>query len=199
MRRTIAKPLILAATMLVLGAPPAQASSGAVIRDCSEDGVLDKHYSQRELAGALDNLPSDLDEYTDCRSVIRHAQLSGARGKGGKKRGVLSLVDTTAPPSHDEQRKLDQSSGPGGPVPIGGKPIRPGATGAPFDAAGLGTDLPSSVLAALIGLAAAMLSGTLFAIRRRWPGAWEIAVATVGAPIKGFGERLKRGISRFRR
>jgi hypothetical protein len=196
MRRTIAKPLILAAAMLVLGSTPAQASSSDAIRDCSEDGVLDKRYSQRELAGALDDLPSDLDEYTDCRTVIRRAQLSGAHGRREKDPGVLGQVDRAAPPRHDEQRKLDQASGLAGPVPIGGKTIRPGAR---FTAAGVGSDLPSSVLAALIGLGAAMLSGALFAVRRRWPGAWEVAAATVGGPIKAIRERLRRGISRFRR
>jgi hypothetical protein len=197
MPRTIGKPLILAAAMLVLWASPAQASSGDVIRDCSEDGMLNKRYSQRELAGALDNLPSDLDEYTDCRTVIRRAQLSGSHGRRDKDPGVLSLVDKAAPPSHNERRELDRASGVAGPVPIGGKAIKPGGT--PLRAAGVGADLPSYVLAWLIGLGAAMLCGALLAFRRRWPGAWEVAAATVGGSMKALRERLRRGISRFRR
>jgi len=197
MRRTIAKPLILAAAMLVLATSPVQASSGDVIRDCSEDGVLNKRYSQRELSGALDNLPSDLDEYTDCRTVIRRAQLSGAHGRRDKDPGVLSLVDKASPPSQHEQRELDRAAGIAGPVPIGGRSIRPGGT--PLRAAGLGVDLPSYVLASLIGLGAAMLCGALFAARRRWPGAWEVAAATVGGRMRVVRERLRRGISRFRR
>ena len=133
---------------------PAQASSGDVIRDCSEDGSLEGSYSQGELAGALDNLPSDLDEYTDCRTVIRRAQLAGAKGKGeGTPQGVVSRVDHSAPLNPDEQRSIDRGDrGSSEPVHIAGTPIRPGATGAPFAAAGLGTDLPTFVLAALVGL-----------------------------------------------
>ena len=58
------------------------ASAAAVIRDCSEDGVLDGNTPSREIEKALEQLPSDLDEYTDCRSVIRGAQLAVAKGKG---------------------------------------------------------------------------------------------------------------------
>jgi hypothetical protein len=196
----IARALPIAAAVLLLAPLPAHASAGDVIRDCSEDGVLDKHYSQRELTGALDNLPSDLDEYTDCRTVIRRAQLAGAGGKrGGAHPGVLGRVDQNAPVNRNEQRSIDQAAGSSEPVHIGGRPIRPGAGGAPFAAAGLGTDLPTYVLAALIGLGAAMLSGAVYAVRRRWPEAWRTAGASVGSPIRRIGDGVRRGISRFRR
>jgi hypothetical protein len=174
MHTPIAKALSIAAALVLLAPLPAQASSGDVIRDCSEDGSLDRHYSQRELAGALDNLPSDLDEYTDCRTIIRRAQLAGAKGKrGGTARGVISRVDHSAPINADEQRSIERATrGSSKSVHIAGKPIRPGATGAQFAAAGLGTDLPAYVLAALIGLGLAMLSGATFAVQRRWPNAW---------------------------
>ena len=98
MHTPIARALLVAAALALLATAPAQASSGDVIRDCSEDGSLEGHYSQGELVGALDNLPSDIDEYTDCRTVIRRAQLAGAKGKGkGKPQGVVSRVDHSAP------------------------------------------------------------------------------------------------------
>jgi hypothetical protein len=200
MHTPIARALPVAAALLLLVPVPAQASSGDVIRDCSEDGSLEGNYSQGELSGALDNLPSDIDEYTDCRTVIRRAQLAGAKGRGkGGPEGVISRVDS-APVNPDEQRSIDRATrGKSEPVHIAGRPIRPGATGAAFAAAGLGTDLPTYVLAALVGLGLAMLAGGAFAVQRRWPNAWRAAGASAGSPIRRLGEGVRRGISRFRR
>jgi hypothetical protein len=186
--------------MLLVAPLPAHASAGDVIRDCSEDGTLDRSYSQKELSGALDQLPSDLDEYTDCRTVIRRAQLAGAKGDHkNKEKGLLGRVNRSAPVNPDEQRHIDQASGSSGTVHIGGRPIKPGASGAPFATAGLGTDIPSYMLVALIGLGTAMLAGTVFAVRRRWPDAWRTAGTSVGSPIRRLSDGVRRGITRFRR
>lgn len=62
----------------------ALASPSEVIKDCAKDSKLDKSYSQADLAAALKQLPADVDEYTDCRDVIRRAQLgAGSSGGGG--------------------------------------------------------------------------------------------------------------------
>ena len=87
-----------------------------MIRDCSEDGVLNGKYSQSELDGALEQLPSDLDEYTDCRSVIRRAQLGSA---GNKRRAraqafAAERVDAASPPDGSEQQEIDKAAGSGG-------------------------------------------------------------------------------------
>jgi hypothetical protein len=197
----VARALLVATVLVVLAPVPARASSMEVIRDCSEDGSLEKHYSQKELAGALNNLPSDLDEYTDCRTVIRRAQLAGARGKrGDTPKGVVSRVDKKAPINREEEQSIEKAArGSSKSVHIDGKPIRPGATGAPFATAGLGTDLPTYVLAALIGLGLAMLSGAGFAVQRRWPRAWRTVGTSVGSPIRRMGDGVRRGISRIRR
>src|SRR3954451_12885954 len=108
------KHLALAALALAILAPAASGSAKDVIRDCSEDGVLNGHYSHSELAKALDQLPSDLDEYTDCRAVIREAELRSANKKGAK--GVSGGVDTTSPPSADEQKKINDAAKSAGPV-----------------------------------------------------------------------------------
>src|SRR5919198_1552934 len=159
----------IAVSLFVAGAlaPGAFGSPGGVIRDCSEDGVLNGHYSHSDLTKALDQLPSDLDEYTDCRAVIRSAQLrSAGKHGGGRGPGIVGKVNAGAPPSSDEQRKIAQAAGAGGSVKIGGKGVRPGASGAPFKAAGLGTDLPTMVLIVLIALGAAMAGAAALAIQR---------------------------------
>src|SRR3954465_11346936 len=83
MRRLL--PLLIAVFLLPTAA--AFASGGKVIRDCTDDGRLQGHYSQKDLRDALSSLPSDIDEYTDCRDVIRRAAFGGAGGSGGGGRG----------------------------------------------------------------------------------------------------------------
>ena len=180
----------------LLAAPSAHAAAIDVIRDCSEDGSLDRSYSQDDLSGALRQLPSDLDEYTDCRSVIRNAQLAGAHGKGNKgaRASAAGRVNAASPPSPDEQQKLSHAAESGGSVKIGGKPLSPGAQGAPLAATGLGTDLPTSMLLLLIALGVLMVAGAALAIQRRWPH----ALQTAGAPFRRIFDGVRRGISRRR-
>src|SRR3954471_14908290 len=64
------------ALCLLAGAAPALASGNAVIKDCVRNGRLTKQYSQQEYRDALARMPTDVDEYTNCRDLIRHAQLS---------------------------------------------------------------------------------------------------------------------------
>jgi hypothetical protein len=165
-----------------------------VIRDCSEDGVLNGHYSHSDLTKALDKLPSDIDEYTDCRSVIRSAQLASAhKGKGGPR------VDTTQPNPDEEKQLKDASRGGGGPLEVGGKNVVPGAGGASFKTAGFGTDLPPLVLAVLVCMALAGLAASAFALRRN-----PAAFARLGE-LPGMGglakilDRARDGVTRFRR
>jgi hypothetical protein len=78
---------ILAAALIALAVPAAvQASGFDVIRDCADDSDLDRKYSNSELRQARDNLPSDLDEYSDCREVINSA-ITGGGGGGGSDGG----------------------------------------------------------------------------------------------------------------
>jgi hypothetical protein len=184
--------LVLTALACAVFALPAFGSAQDVIRDCSEDGVLNHHYSHSELTKALAQLPSDIDEYTDCRAVIRSAQLRSAGGK----RGVPAGVDTTTPASANEQKKVDAAHS-NGPVQIGGKGVVPGASGAPAKAAGFGTDLPPLVLAVLIALGAAMIGAAVLTLQRH-PG-FARAGAPLVEPFRKAVTRVRDGISRFRR
>jgi hypothetical protein len=170
---------------------PAFGSGRDVIRDCSEDGVLNGNYTHAELEKALDQLPTDLDEYTDCRAVIRDAVLRAARkGKGGP--GVGSGVDTTSPPSADEQRKLNEATQSAGPVRIGGRNVTPG-----FRASGVGGELPPLVLAVLVALLGAMATAAVLAIKRHRPGF--ALPAPIAEPMRKFTNAVRDGIARFRR
>jgi len=78
---------ILAALLVACLALPAFASASGedVIRDCYDDGHIDGSYSQDDYQDAQDNIPGDVDQYSDCRDVIAQAQADGSRGSGGKK------------------------------------------------------------------------------------------------------------------
>ena len=77
MKRLIPHLLTIGALTLLALPANAFASADQVIRDCARDGKLDHNYSNSELRRARNNLPSDLDEYSDCRDVIASAIKGG--------------------------------------------------------------------------------------------------------------------------
>jgi hypothetical protein len=81
--------VIAVATVLALlgGAPPALASGTDVIRDCTDDEVMAKTYTQQEYRDALAKLPADADQYGDCRDIIARAQESSATKGGSRRKG----------------------------------------------------------------------------------------------------------------
>ena len=66
--------------VLLVTAASAQASGRDVLRDCADDEVLSKTYTQKEYREALSQLATDSSEYSDFESVIRRAQLEQAAG-----------------------------------------------------------------------------------------------------------------------
>ena len=80
--------LVLAATVLAALVPSgiALGSGEDVIRDCTDDEVMQKTYTQKEYRAALRELAADADQYGNCRDVILRAQqkaLAAGRGNGG--------------------------------------------------------------------------------------------------------------------
>ena len=183
--------LLLAAIVCALAvAAPALADSDDVIRDCYDDGKLDGSYTQEELDDAEDDLPSDVDEYSDCRQVIASAKARGGRGKRGGTGGVpgagfrgggtaggdpsLSTDSGAIAGSREDLNELNDLTGTRADeepkVPVGsGQPIQPaaGATSVGESA----NDMPTPLLAALIATAALGALGALFAAWRRRPQA----------------------------
>jgi hypothetical protein len=72
--------LVLLVALLLLPAASAMASGRDVLRDCADDEVLNKTYTQKEYRDALSELATDNSEYSDCERVIRRAQLEQAAG-----------------------------------------------------------------------------------------------------------------------
>jgi hypothetical protein len=77
------RPFIVLAALLSLAifASAAHASGRDVIRDCTDDEVLSKTYTQKEYKDALAQLGSDSDQYGDCRDILKAAQLKALRDR----------------------------------------------------------------------------------------------------------------------
>ena len=75
--------LLILATTLALLAPAASASASGldVIRDCTDDEVMSKTYTQKEYRDALRQFAADGDQYGNCRDVIRRAQAAALAGR----------------------------------------------------------------------------------------------------------------------
>src|SRR5690349_20289185 len=58
-------------------------STTQIPRDCADDGVMQGDYSPAELRKARQNIPTDTDEYTDCRDVLARALAAGVSSRGG--------------------------------------------------------------------------------------------------------------------
>ena len=69
----------------------ASASPRQVLNECNDDGALSQQYSNSDLRRALDNMPTDLAEYTDCEEIIGAAITGGSdkgQGRGSPGQGV---------------------------------------------------------------------------------------------------------------
>src|SRR5262249_41478916 len=126
------------------------------IRDCAQDGVLNKHYSQSDLQSALDNLPSDIDEYTDCRAVIRAAMGGGNGNTGGAPpNGIYTPSGAIAGSPADVQAlntvTANAAKGKVAAVKIGGQKVLPGNAGLSGVLGGLAgsNGMPGSLIAAI--------------------------------------------------
>jgi hypothetical protein len=164
----------------VLASPEvAQASPQGVIRDCAQDGKLDHQYSLSDLKKAEQQLPSDVDEYTNCRDVINQAEVAGSGGHAkASTHGAISGAGpgsggggNAAASANDVQALAHATKRAGGSAPtlsLGGQSVEPGGPGV-FRTAGTTNSLPTPILLALIAMALLTAGGGLVALGRRFP------------------------------
>ena len=167
--------LVMVLTLLV-AAPAAQAGTRAdIVADCFDDGKLDGNYTASQIRDARNNLPADVDQYSDCRDVLARALGgSGSRELGGGAGGALGgggggggSSGPLTPSGPGEQRALEAAAEAGGsrPVQVGDGTIVPGASG--FAAGATHSDLPPTLLVALILLGVVALAPIAPYVRRR--------------------------------
>jgi hypothetical protein len=184
-------PLVAALAALAL---PAAASADwhDVIQDCADDGKLDRHYSDGDLSQADKKIPTDINEYTDCRAVIAAARRTGGKGSSngpgagtgggaggsddpgattpsGAKGG--SAADVAALRTDTEQARRSKPS-----IQAGGGTVTPASSGL-NNVSGAANELPASLIVAIALLAGLCAVGGVVAARRRWP-------ALVRAPLR---------------
>jgi hypothetical protein len=166
--------LLIIGALAVLALPaPAFASADQVIRDCARDGQLDRHYSNAELRRARNNLPADLDEYSDCRDVIAAAIKGGSnRGLGAGSPGVggTNPAGEAAAKAHDKGDLAAIANGIAGKpsVEVGGEKLEPDSSGF-FNLGGAANDVPLPLLIALLLLCMVALASGVGALRERVP------------------------------
>jgi alkanesulfonate monooxygenase SsuD/methylene tetrahydromethanopterin reductase-like flavin-dependent oxidoreductase (luciferase family) len=71
---------VAATTALLAAASPAIAAESSATADCSAHGRLTRSYSTAQLNAALETMPADLQEYTNCYDVIKQALLAQIPG-----------------------------------------------------------------------------------------------------------------------
>jgi hypothetical protein len=158
-------------TVLFLAlAPAAGADVGATIISRCTHGQSISGFSPQAYRQALQELPTEVEEYSDCGNLIRQAELAAAGGGGGGGGGFAggpagSLV-APIPLTPAERSALKQAlkTSPA-PLRVDGALVRPGVV--PVDVASAVSSLPTPLLATLafILACALLLAGT--ALRNR--------------------------------
>lgn len=146
----------LALLLLAFATTAASADKGAQIIERCTHGQSLSGFSQQAYRRALQELPTEVEEYSDCANLIRHAQLAAAGGGGGG--GTGSGPSATATPlSPEDRRALSHLSKSGAaPLKIGDQQVDPGVIHANVSSAF--SSLPGPLLAMLALLLACALA-----------------------------------------
>jgi hypothetical protein len=182
-------PLAAAVAALALAATAA-ADYHRVIQDCADDGKFSQTYSQGDLRDADRHLPTDIREYTDCKSLIE-AELAKNRGGPGSTpggslgpktgyggvttpSGAAGTPDAVAALKH---ATADASQGKPS-TEANGEALIPAASGL-NSVPGAANALPSPLLAAIVAVIVLCALAGIAATWRRWP-------ALARAPLRRF-------------
>jgi len=167
--------LTLSGLFLLLAAPTASAGvREKILRECQE-GRITGDYTPGQLRDARKNIPTDIDEYSDCRDVLARAALTGRSAGGGGDGGASSAPGGILPGGGNrspatasdsaETAALDDARLRNSPLAIGDEQVIPGAAGFADTAARHG--LPTTVLVVLILVGLCALVAMIPSTRRR--------------------------------
>jgi cobalamin biosynthesis Mg chelatase CobN len=184
MRRLNPLIVILAAIVVPLGAllmaaPALASTSGTIYKECEQNGQVTGHFTAAQLKAALNGLPSEVSEYSDCQDLIQQALVrvsstgggshtgsgkghaSGAKGGGGGPGKGSGQTGKTG--SSTAKNGRSARNGGGNAATLAGSGIRSGST----ESSGSSSSLPVALIVVLILLALTAVSGGVVAIRRR--------------------------------
>jgi hypothetical protein len=156
----LVKPVAMSALLVSLAAPAANADVGSTIISRCTHGESLSGFSQQAYHQALQELPTEVEEYSDCANLIRRAELAAA-GRGGSS-GSATPIPTTAA----ERSALARASQVGSaPLVVGNETVSPGVIHA--DVASALSSLPTPLLAILAFMLAFVVLLAGRAIRNR--------------------------------
>jgi hypothetical protein len=106
---------LLALACLAASASVARADTGTKIIERCTHGQSLSGFSQKDYRRALAELPTEVEEYSDCANLIRHAQLAAAGGGGGGSAGGGSspLATPISPAEQSSARPAHRRRAPG--------------------------------------------------------------------------------------
>jgi hypothetical protein len=168
----------LAAALAALALPASAAGDyHDVIKDCSDDGQFSRTYNHHDLDEASRKLPTDIREYTDCKSLIDAAlaRSGGSPSAGGPGAGIpgggVSTPSGAAgtPAAVAALKEATEGARSGKPsIVADGQKLTPVASGL-NNVPGAANALPSPLLVAIAALFALCALGAMAATWRRWP------------------------------
>jgi hypothetical protein len=159
---------------LLVAAPAALADSTRtkILRECQE-GRLTGDYTPSQIRDARNNIPDDIDQYSNCRDVLTRALLAGAADSGdgghggnggsgdaGGGGGSGGGGGQKLTPSTDADRQALQSAAASGgqPLEVAGRKVSPGV--------GSRNEVPATLIVVLALLALAALAAIAPSVRR---------------------------------
>jgi hypothetical protein len=193
----------VAAVLLVTASPALAGTREKILQEC-QDGRLTGHYTVKQIRDARDHIPTDIDQYSDCRDVLSRALADAAGGggagggggaaggggtgaggsSGGGTGGASTPLLTPSSPADSAAIARAQSHG-AAPVDVGGRKITPGAVG--FAAGAPRNGLPAGVIVVLALLGVAAAAGGAPVVRGRVGALSPSALATFGKRVVARG------------
>lgn len=157
--------LTLALLMFFSIVPAAGADVGTTIIDRCIHGKSLSGYSQQDYSRALQELPTEVEEYSDCGNLIRRAQLGAAGGRGelGGSGGPAAIPIPLTPAERTALKSVPRTGSAA--VRVGSQVIRPGVIHA--NVASALSSLPTPLIAILALMLAYALLRAGSAIRNR--------------------------------
>jgi hypothetical protein len=155
-------------------AAPAGADVGATIISRCTHGQSIAGFSQQDYRQALQELPTEVEEYSDCANLIRQAELAAAGGGGGAgagggggsfggpASGPVAAIPLTPVESSAVKRALKTNAAP---ARVDGAVVRAGVV--PVSIASALSSLPTPLLAILAFMLACALLLAGSAVRKR--------------------------------
>lgn len=148
--------MAIVACVTAVPAGNALASGASIIKDCTH-GSIDGKYSASDLKNALSSLPADVDQYSDCRSLINQALLNKVSKHGRGHGSDLNSLNQITTASQRRQAAAQAKASANERLPADGSVAKIGGakvarSGARTLASSAAPGVPAALVVAVAGL-----------------------------------------------